>query len=162
MAGIIERKYSLKKCPRCGMKCVMTEPTCPDCGLVFAKLANCSNKMGKRKYVQRKKDEYLMSDLWTPDVKRWKAVVWCVFLGAFGAHNFYLGRYLKASFSLVFSLITLIFAGMTVYPSFYDTFIQFFAIPAAFPFIFWIFDFFSICLGKYKIPIAIDERLVTK
>ncbi len=46
---------------------------------------------------------------------------------------------------------------MTVYPDFYYTFIQFFAIPAAFPLFFWVIDFIQIAVGKYKIPVSIPD-----
>ena len=59
--------------------------------------------------------------------------------------------------ALIFSTITTIFAAMTVYPDFYYTFIQFFAIPAAFPLFFWALDFIAIATGKYKIPVSIPD-----
>lgn len=151
------RRSEVKKCPRCGEKCLFNAPKCPECGLLFSRLSLVTNKAGKRCVRKRQKDKVLYVSSWPADAKRWKALLLCGFLGLYGAHNFYLGRYIKATFSLIFSTITTIFAAMTVYPDFYYTFIQFFAIPAAFPLFFWVIDFIQIAVGKYKIPVSIPD-----
>ena len=151
------RRSEVKKCPRCGEKCLFNAPKCPECGLLFSRLSLVTNKAGKRCVRKHQKDKVLYVSSWPEDAKRWKALLLCGFLGLYGAHNFYLGRYIKAAFSLIFTTITTIFAAMTVYPAFYYTFIQFFAIPAAFPLFFWVLDFIAIATGKYKIPVSIPD-----
>ena len=147
-----------KRCPRCNEKCVFSQPTCPECGLVFSRLANTSNKVGKKAAIKSQKNLYFMCSLWPDDVKRWKALLWCGFLGMFGAHNFYLGRFLKAFFSLI--VITLAITASTLLAAwrYYDVLMFFVAIPGAFATIFWIWDFAMICVGKYKIPVGLKEQ----
>lgn len=151
------RRSEVKKCPRCGEKCLFNAPKCPECGLLFSRLNLVTNKAGKRCVRKRQKDKVLYVSSWPEDAKRWKALLLCGFLGLYGAHNFYLGRYTKAIFCLVFTSISTVFACMTAYPPFYDIFIQFFAIPAAFPLFFWVLDFVNIAIGKYKIPVSIPD-----
>lgn len=112
------RRSEVKKCPRCGEKCLFNAPKCPECGLLFSRLSLVTNKAGKRCVRKHQKDKVLYVSSWPEDAKRWKALLLCGFLGLYGAHNFYLGRYIKATFSLIFSTITTIFAAMTVYPDF--------------------------------------------
>lgn len=153
------KKSETKKCPRCGEKCLFASPKCPECGLVFSRLNFVTNKAGKKCVLKRQKDKLLYMTSWPSDVSRLKAILLCGFLGLFGAHNFYLGRYIKAIFSLIFVSITVVFASMTAYPDFYYIFIQIFAIPGAFPLIFWVLDFINICIGKYKIPVSIPDKI---
>lgn len=153
------RKSETKRCPRCGEKCLFSAYKCPECGLIFSRLSLVTNKAGKKAFWKRQNDKILHVTSWPEDAKRWKALLLCGFLGLYGAHNFYLGRYYKAFFCLIFTAISTVFACMTVYPDFYFIFIRIFAIPAAFPLIFWVTDFVRICIGKYKIPVSIPDKI---
>ncbi|MEG1499698.1 MAG: TM2 domain-containing protein [Clostridia bacterium] len=151
-------RLEIKRCPRCKEKCVLSASVCPECGLKFARLLLCTNAAGKKARKMKQKDKVLMQSDWPFDASRKKALLLCGFLGIFGAHNFYVGRYFKAAFSLIFTCATLVFAALTIYPDWYDTFMSFYAIPGAFPLIFWFVDFARIAIGKYPIPVAIAEK----
>ena len=80
----------------------------------------------------------------------------CGFLGLFGAHNFYVGRYAKAIFQLVMGIISVIltvFSGMFEAYSFIMSFIF---IPAGINVFMLFFDFFDGVFNRYKIPVAVD------
>ncbi len=143
-------------CPRCKEKNFKNQKKCSECGLVFDKLNYVTNRAGKIAVVKREKEKVLKVDKWPPDVKKYKALLLCGFLGFLGIHNFYLGRYVKGAFSLFVTLVAsicILLENYIDYSAFYETF---FFIPTAIMFIFWWADFLLIIINKYKIPVAID------
>ena len=89
------------------------------------------------------------------DVSKKTFMFLCGFLGFFGAHNFYVGRYIKAIFQVfigVFSLIATICSGVP----FFDFIMTFMFIPVAINAFLWIFDLIDGALNKYRIPVAVD------
>lgn len=147
----------MKKCPRCGEKCFSVQKKCDYCGLVFERLNYVTNKAGKIAVIKRQKEKVLRVTTWPSDVKKWKAMLFCGLGGLVGAHNFYLGRFLKGFFSLIVTLIGLVcilFENYINYAPFYEAF---FFLPTAITFILWIYDFIMIFFERYKIPVAIEE-----
>ena len=93
-------KNGLKKCPRCKEKVLAHQKTCPFCGLIFDRLNDVSNKAAHKEVLKLRKRNYIMMSDWPADVSKKKALLLCGFLGLFGAHNIYLGRFYKAFFVL--------------------------------------------------------------
>lgn len=80
-----------------------------------------------------------------------------------GAHNFYLGRFLKGAVSLFGFILSLVMVILTdvIYGSTVWTYLYLLVvIPGSCVLIFWVSDFFSIFFERYKIPVAIDENLI--
>ena len=88
------------------------------------------------------------------DVKRWQLVLWCLFLGPFGAHCLVVGRYYRGAYMLVIGLASLILSSIG-YSQFYETFMSYFFIFPALMAIFWMVDLFNICFGFFKVPVAL-------
>ncbi len=149
-------KSLIMKCPRCGEENFKTQKKCSDCGLVFDRLNYVSNRAGKIAVVRREKENILRVTKWPKDAKKSKALLLCGFLGLVGAHNFYLGRYVKGFFSLIVTLVAcvcIMLENVIDYASFYE---NFFFLPTGIMFLMWWVDFILIASNKYKIPVALD------
>lgn len=149
-------KSLIMKCPRCGEENFKTQKKCSDCGLVFDRLNYVSNRAGKIAVVRREKENILRVTKWPKDAKKSKALLLCGFLGLVGAHNFYLGRYVKGFFSLIVTLVAcvcIMLENVIDYASFYESF---FFLPTGIMFLMWWVDFILIASNKYKIPVALD------
>lgn len=149
-------KSLIMKCPRCGEENFKTQKKCSDCGLIFDRLNYVSNRAGKIAVVRREKENILRVTKWPKDAKKNKALLLCGFLGLVGAHNFYLGRYVKGFFSLIVTLVAcvcIMLENVIDYASFYESF---FFLPTGIMFLMWWVDFILIASNKYKIPVALD------
>lgn len=149
-------KYKAKKCPRCGTKNNYNETRCLHCGLVFARVENGSNKIAKGLLHSGKKDEVVFARMFTKDVSKKKFLLLCGFLGIFGAHNFYVGRFKKAVYMLVCGLLSVICVAVGHLIPFYNTLMSFISVPIGFDVLFWAWDFIDGCFSRYKIPVAVD------
>ncbi|MDD4110652.1 MAG: hypothetical protein PHS54_03765 [Clostridia bacterium] len=152
-----------KKCPRCQTKCLVHDKKCNECGLIFERLQYTSNRTAKKNLLNGKRDEVVMIKEWPQDANKVKALWLCGLLGFTGAHNFYLGRFWRASFVLIGLLLTMTFVILSDFGLYGTTIyyiIRYLAlIPGACVLIFWVSDFLNILLEKYKIPVSIDENL---
>ena len=148
--------YKAKKCPRCGTKNNYTENRCTSCGLVFSRVENGSNKIAKGLLMAGKKDEVVLARMFPKDVRKKKFMLLCGFLGIFGAHNFYVGRFKKAWFQLICGLISVICVAVGHLLPFYDPFMSFVSVPIGFDVLFWAWDFIDGMFNRYKIPVAVD------
>ncbi len=146
-----------KKCPRCGCVCLNFQKKCEECGLVFERLKEATNKEAKKQFFKKDKSVVMVKEL-PSDIQRWKLILLCLFLGPFGVHNLYVGRYYKGTFMLVVGLISLILASLNNVPDFYDVFMSYFFVFPALLGIFWIVDLFNICFGFYKVPVALERK----
>lgn len=151
------------KCPRCGEKAFKHEKVCDNCKLVFSRLEYATNKAAKRAIKQGRGKTDVIKSLTLPhDVSKWKLLLICAFGGVVGAHNIYVGRYIKGFFSLFF--ITLLVGMILLVESavLAKWFSNFLFLPGAYVGFFWLWDLLYIGLGKYRIPIAIEESLVVE
>lgn len=149
-----------KKCPRCSKVCLQSQKTCDECGLVFARLDEATNKEAKKQFFAKDKTIIMTSQL-PKDVQKWKLLLYCGLLGIFGAHDFYVGRYYRASYMLIFGLFSLVYVGfltnyewgvnlMTSTPL---------AIFVGILTIMWALDFIKIVFDKFKVPVALGRDI---
>ena len=144
-----------KTCPRCYEKCDLTDAKCPDCGLIFSRLELGSNKLAKKKILQGKKNEVVYNKGYPKDVRKFKVVLLCVFLGIFGAHCFYVGRIGRSIFMAIAGILTLACVTLTSF-AFSEVLVSFSVIPSGIMGFMWIFDLVDVCINKFKIPISVD------
>lgn len=151
-----------KKCPRCGEKTFVTDKVCDNCKLVFERMQYASNKEAKQAIKAGKKNYVFKSKQWPNDIKKWKLFFICLGGGLVGAHNIYIGRYIKGFFSLFFILLTsilvLVLDGV-VLANVYNSYLF---IPAGVVLYFWFYDLLMIGLAKYKIPVALEGSIKMK
>lgn len=149
------KTYYSKRCPRCGTKNDYSNVRCSECGLIFSRVENGSNKLAKQLILSGQKNLVIKAPRFPKDVSKKTFLLLCGFLGFFGAHNFYVGRYVKAVYQIfvgVFSVLATFFAGVP----FIDFLMSFMYIPVAISAFMWIFDFVDGLLNKYRIPVAVD------
>lgn len=158
------RKNSpFKKCPRCKEKCLVHEKACHECGLIFERLNYTSNKSAKKLILKGKFKDTIKTADWPYDAKKSTAMWLSGLLGFTGAHNFYLGRFIKGSISLfgfVLSLVMVILNDQLYGTTTWSYLNWIVLIPGACVLLFWIIDFVAIFFERYKIPVAIDENLL--
>ena len=80
-------KQKTRVCPRCGIKVPEGIDTCPDCGLVFARLDVATNKEAKAKKKRGDREFIINSPKLPSDVSFVKLLLLCIFLGPVGAHH---------------------------------------------------------------------------
>ncbi len=153
--------FNTKKCPRCGEKNAKIATRCTYCGLIFERLKWATNSAAKKMLSLKKKDKVVYVTDMPSDLKRYKLLLFCIFLGLFGAHCFYVGRYKKGITMLVFGLVFIVGAILAingVMPVSISTFV--YIIIGAHG-LMWLFDIFNICVKKFKVPVSIlltEER----
>lgn len=148
-----------KKCPRCSKVCLQSQKVCDECGLVFARLNEATNKEAKKQFFAKDKSIVMTSKL-PADVQKWKLLIYCGFLGIFGAHNLYVGKFYRGFYMLFFGLLTL------VYVSFQFPTQWMLDLMSSWPVvicvgvltIFWLTDFVQVIFGKFKVPVALGRE----
>lgn len=145
-----------KKCPRCGEKTFVTDKVCDNCKLVFARMENASNKEAKRAIKAGKKNYVLKTNQLPKDLSKWKLFFICLGGGLVGAHNIYIGRYLKGFFSLFFVLLTAILVMVLPGNVLSNVYNMYLFLPGAFVMYFWFYDMLMIGINKYKVPVALE------
>lgn len=143
-----------KKCPRCGQKCLQNQKDCPCCGLIFKRLEMATNTQAKKQFFKKDKSIVMTKDL-PKDVKRWVLILLCVFLGPFGAHCFAVGRYYRATYMLVVTIVSLVIISIQ-YTAAVEVFMSYFFLFVALMTIFWMTDLIQICFGFFKVPVALE------
>ena len=150
------RKISTKRCPRCDTKNEITNYRCSNCGLIFSRVENGSNKLAKGLLLAGKKDEVVMAKMFPKDVSKKKFLILSFFLGMFGAHNFYVGRYKKAVYQLICGMVAVICVLLGSVIPYYDKIMSFISVPIGIDGIMWLWDFVEGVISKYRIPVAVD------
>ena len=146
-----------KRCPRCGEKTFINARACDGCKLVFARMEFASNKEAKRQIKAGNKEAVIKTNQYPKDYNKWKMLLICFVGGLFGAHNIYVGRYVKGFFSLC-ALLVLCGLILAVPSSTLATlFAKWMFIPYGIIVILWLSDMMMIALSKYKIPVALKN-----
>ena len=129
---------------------------CSDCGLVFERLSWATNSAGKKMIKQGKKDKVVYVTTFPSDLKRYKVLLMCIFLGLFGGHCFYVGRQIRGVFMLIGGMFFIVggtLAVLSVMPQAISSIVS--IIVGSLGFV-WIFDVVNICIKKFKVPVYID------
>ena len=148
--------FNYKKCPRCGEKNLRNAVKCSYCGLIFERLKWATNSAGKKMLIKGKKNNVVYTTVMPNDLKRYKVLLMCIFLGLWGAHCFYVGRYKKAITMLCLGIVFIISGILSInglIPVSIGTLI--YLIVGALG-IMWIFDIVNICIGRFKVPVSIE------
>lgn len=151
----MRRKYT-KRCPRCDTKNDYSAYRCSSCGLIFSRVETGSNKLAKQLILAGKRDETVKARQFPKDVNKKKFLLLCGFLGLWGAHNFYVGRFVKAIYQLVCGMVAVIMVVVGPLITNLNTIMSFVSIPIGVDAIFWAWDFIDGILNRYRIPVAVD------
>jgi len=160
------RGRKTKKCPRCGNLCLLSQVKCDDCGLLFSKMDEATNKDGKIRLKNHEKDLVIYSKKCPHDVKRWKLILITIFLGLFGVHYFYVGRW-KWGLAFLIYFLSVIICGVIFNAYFLDvwngTFFSIYGPITGIYTIMWLNDIRRVSFNSFPIPVSIlDVREVSK
>lgn len=144
-----------KKCPRCGNKCLKSQSQCEECGLLFQRMEFASNKAAKKKLLHFDNDYVIYTNQYPKDVSYIKLLLLTIFLGIFGGHYYYVGKYIKGglmSISFVYLVFCTVFNAQMV--EYLETYYLYLPIGiAAFS---WMVSLVYVILKKFKVPVTID------
>ena len=174
--GILSRNKNYKKCPYCKSKNPIAGRYCGACHLDFYQLDKCTNSEAKKMLRHRRFGETFEGEIVNvttlpKDVSYSKLLLYSLFLGLFGAHNFYVGRYFKATMQCIFGVlfiglaaaVTILLESPIIMVNFLGgtyalTNVLFFfnLIVGIFPATTWLFDTFAVLFKKYEVPIALE------
>lgn len=153
------------KCPICGCK-MKEEFMCPFCKITGEQVRNASNSEAKERIRRKDTKEVYNSSYLPKDVNNTRLMLIALFGGAFGIHQFYVGKYKTGLFYMLsflyavifYALSWLLFPGVVVLEYFMD----FGLLLAALIILLWISDFFKICFKSFSIPVVLGEVKFTK
>ena len=97
-----------KKCPRCGYKTLLEAEVCASCGLKYSLIQHLSNQRAKQEIKAKHKQNVLYVTTMPEDVSKKKFWLLFAFLGVFGAHNIYIGKYGRGYYTLVTAICSLL------------------------------------------------------
>ena len=152
------RGRKTKKCPRCGNKCLISQAKCDECGLLFARLDDATNKAGKIRLARKQKEYVIYVSKCPKDIKKWKLILIVTFLGLFGGHYFYIGRW-KWGLAMLCYFFAVLFIGV-IFNAFFiewlngNIFSLFGPLTGIYTFI-WLNDIRRVVFNTFKIPVSI-------
>ena len=143
-----------KKCPRCGNKCLLSQSRCEECGLIFSRLDYATNACTKKRIKAGEKEYVIYTNKYPADVKYWKLLLFSIFLGWFGVHHFYVGKYVRGILCIVGFILTL---ACTIFNAVLLKYIEMILfLPMALFALDWLFSITYIILHKYKVPVSLE------
>lgn len=150
-------KFRTKTCPRCNSKNSLNAYKCDCCGLIFERLNDATNSAGKKMIISGHKNKVVYVKKVPKDIKKWKLILITIFGGMFGAHCFYVGRYLRGVIMLlagVYAFIASILAVSSMLPTSIYTLST---LIVGILVIVYLLDIVNVCISKFKIPVYIDN-----
>lgn len=164
------KKAEFKKCPYCKMKNHINAVECYNCSLNFHEIKEASNIKAKKMIARKKFGETFEGEIvyvkeYTPELSRIKTLIWCLTLGYFGAHSFYVGKFLKGIVSLVLGILSIVFFFIMYYNMLYvrtditDIYMLIGSVCSMFPLVSMLFDLVAIITKKDTIPVALKTPL---
>lgn len=154
--------FENKRCPRCNFKMPKEIMTCPKCRLNYSKFEQATNVEGKRALKQREYDRVVYRSGCPSDIARWKLLLFTIFFGFIGMHNYYVGRTKRGVFFTIFFIVGIVNAIITgilrIEPSgeLWEIF-AFLVLIWGIVIFLWIIDIFKVALNKFKIPVSLPR-----
>ena len=148
---------------------MLSQVKCEECGLLFARLEQATNKEGKKRLLRGQKDQVIYVKKYPVDVKKWKMILISIFGGLFGVHYFYVGRW-KWGLAMLLYFFAVLFMGV-IFNAYFLTIWsgQFFSIFGPLTGIYaivWLNDVRKVCFNAFKMPVSIitdeEERIYLK
>lgn len=149
-------------CPKCYGKVDKKAQRCTYCGFNMSLLDNASNKEAKKIKKTIYKDDILFMKGIPADVSKKKLLLFSIFLGLFGVHDFYVGKFWQGLYLCISTSITLILAIILmtlnlITQNVFQTIFEFMTIFQGIAVIIWVTDIFKIGFERFKIPVYCKE-----
>ena len=141
-------------CPKCYGKIDKKTNRCSYCGFKMSELDGATNKQAKQAMKTIYKDDILYSTKLPEDVKKSHLVLWCVFLGFFGAHHFSVGKFWQGFFMCLVTCLTATFSIVTAFvQGVYQKIFEVLTVFQGAVLIMWVSDLVKIVANRYKVPV---------
>ena len=149
-------------CPKCYGKLSKDKKRCLYCGFDMKELDDASNKQAKKIKHTIYKDDILYTTNVPYDVSKKKLLLFAIFFGLFGVHDFYVGKFWQGLYQcvvigIVSILLVVQFALNTITQNWVQIALDVMAVFAGFATIIWIVDSIKIGFERFKIPVYKDE-----
>ena len=142
-------------CPKCYGKIDKKQQRCQYCGFYMNQLDDASNKLAKQIKKTIYKDDILYSTRIPYDVSKKKLLLFAIFLGLFGVHDFYVGKFwqglyicVSVSVTLILSIILMIMN--TIYQNIIQTIFEIWSAFQGVALVMWFADIINISLERFK------------
>ena len=145
-------------CPKCYGKVDKKEQRCKYCGFYMNELDGASNKQAKKAKKTIYKDDILYTTKVPYDVSKKKLLLFAIFLGLFGVHDFYVGKFWQGlyqciSVTIAIILTTTLMIMNTIFDNVVQRIFELWLYFQGLAVIFWIWDIFKITFERFKIPV---------
>ena len=147
-------------CPKCYGGMNRKSGMCLHCGFRFSDLEGATNEKARIAKKEGKKEDVVYTDRLPEDVKKKTLLLYSIFLGLFGAHNYYVGKFKKAIFMTTIFVIHSLFATLYSYKlggSFISYFYTTVAVIQGVSIIMWVLDVIYIIINRFKVPVYKEE-----
>ena len=145
-------------CPKCYTKINKDKNRCDYCGFNINDLKDASNKKAKKALHSPFKDDVLFTSQLPNDVSKKKLMLFSIFLGLFGVHNFYVGKIWQGLYNVVVTSLVAVLGAIIIAlkiitnTPLYIAF-QFLLVFQGINVIWVIVDIFNIIFNRYKVPV---------
>lgn len=160
-------KKNYKVCPRCKTKERLQNPKCRNCGLIFDRLKNVTNRAGIKALKNKEYNKVLYMTTLPKDVSWLKLFLTCLFFGWLGVHFYKVGRQKWFFFDIIAFFFAIVYATVLTFfnvtmadlsANYLGFFLQLLSFPFAFSIIIWVGSLIQILTKTFKVPVAIDEE----
>ena len=155
----VQTQLKMKRCPRCNARMNEHAPSCIDCGLNFSKLDKATNLEAKRAFHMHEKERVVYVTKLPSDLRKAALLIWCAFVGLFGAHQFVIGKYFKGLFYAFFTLMANVLAILDVlgiaHTNFFETVTHIVYLVWVVILVLWLTDLFNIIFNRFKVPVSL-------
>ena len=147
-------------CPKCYGGMSKKTGMCMHCGFRLQDFDGATNEKARIARKEGKKEDILYTSTLPIDVSKKALLLYAIFLGLFGAHNYYVGKFGKAIYmtvTCVFYILFQILKACNVGTSFVNYFFTFVAVLQGVTIVLWILDLIYIIINKFKVPVYKEE-----
>ncbi len=134
---------------------------CPTCQLNYQKFDMATNYEAKIAKREGDNERVLLRRGYPSDVKKWKVLLFAIFLGYTGAHYYYVGRNGKGVFYTIFFFVGIVNAILTSWKislaSDLGQIFYFLVLIWGLVIFMWIIDIVHICFNRFKIPVSLPR-----
>ena len=150
------------RCPICNAK-MPKKLICPYCKVTGDQVVYGSNIEAKKLLKHGVDDEVYLSSTMPYDVNKTRLLLYAIFLGWLGFHNYFIGRYKRGIYfniSLAIFLVCCLFFDINEkiwHIENLEYALQIISVLAGVFFVVWMADIIAICFSKFKTPVKLAK-----